>query len=397
MTGLPRRTALQLAGTSFAGALAGCVGGTASSAFESPANGFGATPVEWTRTYENAHSDIGRSLVETPSGFAFYGETTTFETEETAEQSDAWFVATSPAGEERANRALGGDGIEEGIDIVADGDGFALLGWTSSFGAGESDFWLVSVDSNGDERRSNTYGGERYDYPSALLRTDDGGFLLGGRTGTDPDGAWVVKTDDSGTAEWHRRYKYSGSDVASAVQTADGGYVLVGTTRTSSETAYAWAKKLDADGDVGWTRSFRTDDGNQSVHAVESAADGGVLVSGGTVFFARRTSRAWARKLDSSGDTVWKATDADRYRTRVMADDEGGSVTATSEDGGVVLVERDERGEERRRRRVSVEFDLLRDAALTADGGAALLGTKNVGSLGDYGLTDAVLVKIEAE
>ncbi len=67
------------------------------------------------------------------------------------------------------------------LDTTADG-GFILVGDTASFGLGGSDFWLVKVDTNGQEEWNKTYGGSHTDYAVDGHQTSDHGFILVGGT-----------------------------------------------------------------------------------------------------------------------------------------------------------------------------------------------------------------------
>ena len=119
-----------------------------------------------------------------------------------------------------------GNGKEIGKSLVeiADG-GYVIAGDTGSFGAGNSDFWLVKVDSNGNMEWNKTYGGERHDSVRALIKTVDGGFALVGSTssfGGGSDDFWMVKTDSDGNPEWTQTYGGPGDQYAtSLIETSD--------------------------------------------------------------------------------------------------------------------------------------------------------------------------------
>jgi len=79
--------------------------------------------------------------------------------------------------------------------------GYALAGDTRSLGVGETDFWLVKTDANGNHLWNQTYSGLGYDHAHSMIQTVDGGYALAGDT--DPFGAgasdfWLVKTDANG-------------------------------------------------------------------------------------------------------------------------------------------------------------------------------------------------------
>ena len=60
------------------------------------------------------------------------------------------FVGSVGASSEMWSQTYGGTADEKGYSLVATSDGgFALAGETGSFGAGDSDFWLVKTDEYG--------------------------------------------------------------------------------------------------------------------------------------------------------------------------------------------------------------------------------------------------------
>ena len=80
-------------------------------------------------------------------------------------------------------------------------DGYAIVGYTCSFGAGEDDFWLIKTDEVGSMQWNRTYGGAGSDIASSLVETSDGGYAIAGYTfsvGAVNSDLWLVKTDEQG-------------------------------------------------------------------------------------------------------------------------------------------------------------------------------------------------------
>ena len=114
--------------------------------------------------------------------------------------------------------------------------GFALAGYTSSFGAGRDDMQLVKTDANGVASWNQTYGGTDWESASALIQTSDGGFALAGSTSSFGAGYYdidmlLVITDANGVIIWYQTYGGIWSDSAQAlIQTSDGDFALAGYT-----------------------------------------------------------------------------------------------------------------------------------------------------------------------
>ncbi|AWB26509.1 hypothetical protein [Halococcoides cellulosivorans] len=157
--------------------------------------------------------------------------------------NDCWLVKTDAAGTQEFDAQFGGDGLEVATDLVATGDGgLALAGVTTS--AGQSgDCWLVRTDETGRQLFATTYGGTAGDAADALVRAADGGFALAGYSssfGDDSRDALLVKTRADGTEEYLQPIDLGvGTDdrARAIVRTSDGGYALAGETAGRDSSA----------------------------------------------------------------------------------------------------------------------------------------------------------------
>jgi hypothetical protein len=108
-----------------------------------------------------------------------------------------------------------------------------VVGYTTSFGAGGSDVYLIKVDSLGDTLWSRAYGGGDADYGYSVQQTTDGGYIVAGYSSSfgATDDIYVIKTNSIGETLWSRTYGGSSNDQGYSVQqTTDGGYVVAGWT-----------------------------------------------------------------------------------------------------------------------------------------------------------------------
>jgi len=102
----------------------------------------------------------------------------------------------------RWSQTYGGTENDGALSLVQTSDGgYAMVGYTRSFGAGEDDFWLVKTDEAGNMEWKQTYGGTGSDIASSLVETSDGGYAIAGYTfsgGAVNSDLWLVKTDEKG-------------------------------------------------------------------------------------------------------------------------------------------------------------------------------------------------------
>jgi len=200
--------------------------------------GEGAEPpaTEWIQTYGGTSPDVARSVIQTSdSGYLVAGDTMSLG----AGDKDFWLIKVDSSGNHEWNKTYGGANADLPFSLVATGDGgYALAGRTQSFGAGSLDFWLVKVDSSGNHEWNKTYGGASNDPAHSMVETNvvatGNGYALAGFTtsfGAGGQDGWLIKTDMDGNAEWNKTYGGANNDILnSMVATNDGGYVLAGFT-----------------------------------------------------------------------------------------------------------------------------------------------------------------------
>jgi hypothetical protein len=131
------------------------------------------------------------------------------------------------------------------------------------------------------------FGGEGYDQLNTAIQTKDGGYLLGGislsgisgdksQEGRGDSDYWIVKIDSKGTKQWDKRFGGLRQDVLKAmVQTENGGYLLTGDSfsgiggdKTQKNYGPAtgagfysdfWVIKIDSLGNKLWDKTFGGD------------------------------------------------------------------------------------------------------------------------------------------
>jgi len=248
---------------------------------------FGSTiyiPAGWNRTYKGP--SWGRSLVQTgDGGYAIAGYKWVVEPVNVA---DFWLVKTDAAGNMQWNKTYGGADLDLAYSMIQTLDGgYAIAGETSSYGAGSDDFWLVKTDSSGNVQWNQTYGGNYAEIAYSIIQTTDwGGYALAGFT--DSYGAgdydfWLVKTDVTGHAEWNKTYGGTYEDIAySVVQTDDGGYAIAGYTKSYGAGDYdSWLVKTDLLGNHLANRTYGGTDDDRA-YSVVQVDDGAYVLVGDT-------------------------------------------------------------------------------------------------------------------
>jgi gliding motility-associated-like protein len=166
----------------------------------------------------------------------------------------------------------------------------------------------------------------------AISSTADGGYIMAGFANTITNwGAdlWVVKLDETGNVIWEKSFAGNSPDVAkSVIQTADGGYIVLGQTNSANADASGnhgnsdlWVIKLDEDGTLAWKKCYgggsfeipgnivQNTDGTYTIAATSFSNDGdlaGVPLPATNILNWPFSYNVWLFKLNSSGNIIWQ-------------------------------------------------------------------------------------------
>jgi len=358
---------------------------------------------EFNETYGGSDKEFARSVIQTSDGgYALAGFTESFGPGTGA----AWLIKTDENGNEQLNRTYGGSGFDSLSSVIQTSDGgYALAGQTESFGSGSSDVWLVKTDRFGNEEFNVTFGGAGRDSLLSMVQTSGGGYALAGETesfGSGDDDAWLIKTDENGDEEFNETYGGPNGETAlSVIQTSDGGYALGGDTGSFGPgTLAAWLVKTDSNGNEQFNETFGGSEIDQAFSVVQTS-DGAYALGGDTGSFGSGDDDAWLVKTDENGNEEFNETyggpNGEMF-TSSLQTPEGGYALAGGTDsfgsglGDGWLVKTDENGnEEFNETYGGSNSDSLSSLARTSDGGFALAG--NTASFGS-GSFDGWLIKV---
>lgn len=88
-----------------------------------------------------------------------------------------YIVKLNPAGQLQWTKTVGGPGNDVGRGVVQTADGgYAVAGWTNSFGSGGDDCYFIRLDGSGQLQWTKTYGGSGNDRAWALIEDQNGGL-----------------------------------------------------------------------------------------------------------------------------------------------------------------------------------------------------------------------------
>jgi hypothetical protein len=155
--------------------------------------------VVWQKTYGGGGWDEAFSIQQTTDGgYIVAGTTGSFG----AGGDDGWVLKLNASGDVVWQKTYGGKEWDEASSIQQTTDGgYIVAGTTGSFGAGGYDFWVLKLNASGDVVWQKTYGGGDHDEATSIQQTSDGGYIVAGWTksfGAGGSDFWVLKLDASG-------------------------------------------------------------------------------------------------------------------------------------------------------------------------------------------------------
>ncbi|MEO0141407.1 MAG: hypothetical protein ABIM88_07680 [candidate division WOR-3 bacterium] len=158
--------------------------------------------VSWARLYGGPSSDYARGASETSSGdFIVAGSTYSFGSGE----YDFMVMKINPSGSIIWARSFGDLDMDYAQGVVSTPEGgCVVVGQTQNYGAGLNDFMFLRLDSYGSLFWARTFGGPNADYPKAIVPTSDGGFAIAGYSYSFGAGAYdavVLRLDSLGQYE----------------------------------------------------------------------------------------------------------------------------------------------------------------------------------------------------
>lgn len=155
------------------------------------------------------------------------------------------------------------------------------------------------------------FGSDAEDIGYSIIQTREGDYLVAGASRSFGQGDWdiiVSRLDAFGNLLWTKTFRTTEDEVANKIiQTSDDGFLIVGGYRSGGlgylENAGndILALKLDKFGNIEWVKTF-VGQGFERAFDVVQTSDGGYALAGYTTSFGVGGLDALILKLNSGGD-----------------------------------------------------------------------------------------------
>lgn len=194
-------------------------------------------------------------------------------------------------------------------------------------GNGDSNIYLIKTDAEGNQVWSNVFWlGSFWNGANAVRQTSDGGYIVTGSMCGGYCIGGLIKTDAGGKVTWMTIRGDASAQVSGydGLEAASGNYIMTG---VKNENVYLL--ETDKDGSELWSKTLSSGL-NGPGHSIQQTADGGFIIVGTTNFRETGLKDVLLIKTDSQGQELWSKTFGGNQ------DDQGFSVQATS-DGGYII------------------------------------------------------------
>jgi hypothetical protein len=250
----------------------------------------------WEKTYGCIGIDEPRDMILTPDGgFVMIdrigiggGDVTNF-----YGSGDCWMAKCDSLGNIEWEKTLGNDGLDNCVSLMINSAGNIMMIGAAQWHGGLvecypdgawGDVWIVELDMQGNILAQYCYGGSHYDLGYMIIELDEGYAFVAGTTSNDGDVSglhgppggppggwsdiWVVRLDEQMEIIWQKCIGGYDSELPNYItQTEDGGFVVIGTTRSNDGDvsgnpswpgtyAALWVVKLNEQGDMEWQKCY---------------------------------------------------------------------------------------------------------------------------------------------
>lgn len=218
----------------------------------------------WRNDFSTGNGSSTSSIVQTHNREIFVCGSTIRNYQDS--RADILLVKANSKGDTLWTKTYGGDSFDYAINMIVTSDGNLLIAAkTESFNAGSfGDIYLLKLNFNGDTLWTRTYPDPGEQFPTHLMETANGEFLVTGNNherGMDTQNEmYFLKTDSKGNKTWDKKigskdWKWAfssiemedGSLLCCGSNTADGfGQILV--VKTDPLGNLLWEKKYEKPG-----------------------------------------------------------------------------------------------------------------------------------------------------
>lgn len=206
-----------------------------------------------------------------------------------------------------------GNGYDKGEGVVQLADSSYTITGSSSSWTGNSDAFLLHLDSLGNYKWSRNFGGNESDIGRRVLFDTTWGYFIAGYSnsfsGNGNFDAYLIRTDNIGNKLWEKTYGGENWEkINDAVITKDSAILMVGESQpVNGQSSEIYIIKTNFSGDTLWTKTFGST-GNDRANTVINLADSSFIIGGEMYISDSNLVKGFILRMNRFGDIVWQDT-----------------------------------------------------------------------------------------
>ena len=266
----------------------------------------------WRKNYGGTLIDEAYAVTQTiDGGFAMLGSSTSF----TSGGTDFLIFKANAGGDKVWRYNFGGASDDDGYTLLETATGgLVIFGQSTSFTFGGTDLLAYKLSPYGAKQGRKNFGSAGNEFAhghQGIVVTSDSGYLMAGSTDTDTAGGAdliLYKVTKKGVFEWNKTYGGTSDDLGGIlISTSDGGFLLGGYTNSFTNGGNDFlVYKLNSSANKQWRQNYGGVD-DDILHSVIQTSDGGYLLVGETLSYVASSGYPdmLVYKVDSSGNVQW--------------------------------------------------------------------------------------------
>ncbi len=261
----------------------------------------------WDKTFGGDDNDGATDLqVLSDGSLLVSGETQSYG----AGEADVYVLKLDKDGNKIWDKTFGGrhDDWANALKVLDDGS-IVIAGLTYSYGVGGGDVYVLKLDENGNKVWGKTFGGSQIDEANALQVLEDGSIVVAGYTGSygaRESDIYVLKLDRDGNKIWEKTLGGGNLGRANALQILpDDNIIVVGMTISfkpewGDEYPFVYVLRIDRDGDKIWDKTFGGRTLNEAT-SLKVLDDGSIVIAGIKLSYKTRGLDVYVLKIKLQG------------------------------------------------------------------------------------------------
>jgi uncharacterized delta-60 repeat protein len=183
---------------------------------------------EWNTTWGGSLTEAGHSIfLQDPNNIYITGRTSSLGDP----NGDLFLIKYNSSGEKQWNSTWGGEGIDQGDDLMVDGRDFIYVtGKTKSFGTLNEDLLLIKFNRTGGIEWNITAGGFNNDAGDAIALDDSNNIFIAGYTesfGVGNKDLYLLRYDHAGDLKWNKTWGGINDDASRDIALGDSNNLYI--------------------------------------------------------------------------------------------------------------------------------------------------------------------------